>query len=258
MRLVRPIEGLKLVILDCPYDSWEQPGTQELFGKLVQMKKAGYSPYYPYGALPVDTSDFVGRHRLICKDVEGKLIPVAGFRGISLDRCEVHRIAFPAIAKCRGSNATVHEKAVFKILSRAKEEGRQINYEGSMTLDPEVHKSPEFTGLFKNLVGGILHCDMRDANISELVCTAVMRLKVNKYFTALGFLPVLGEGGDELPPFGAAHLRGEPIMLMRTTKFADSIIRFAEEEMRFFWNARLEIEDKSGLAEFAKAVRSVA
>ena len=57
---------IKIVVMECPYDTWDINPTQELFGKMVSLKLAGYRARHPYGVMPVEAYDYIGIHQLVC------------------------------------------------------------------------------------------------------------------------------------------------------------------------------------------------
>ena len=47
---------LKLVVIDCAYDTIYNEETQRLLGKVARLKIEAYRTAYPYGILPVSSS----------------------------------------------------------------------------------------------------------------------------------------------------------------------------------------------------------
>ncbi len=252
-----PVDGYKLVILDCPYDTWENPETQAMFGRMVGLKLRGFRPYYDYGALPVDTTDYVGRHKLICRDVNGSLVPVAGYKAVDLSRCGIHRVPFPALAKAKASGAIMHARVIEEILNTAINRGEELTYEAALTMDPALHSSREFADTIKMMIPAIQYWQNRDYRIPSSMCTAVIKVKADQFLSTIGFRPIQIEGGIELEPFGALHLGGEavrPMLLKEFTPGAEAIA----ERLRFFWNSRLTIADDSGVRELMRAYKKAA
>ena len=97
MNSVKELRPYQLVILDCPYDTWDSQETRELFVKVVGLKLKGYLMSYPYGTLPVDTNDFVGTHHLICEKLDGQWVPVMGYKSITLSRCKQHQLTISPV-----------------------------------------------------------------------------------------------------------------------------------------------------------------
>ena len=51
--------NIRLVVIDCPYESWHAPFPRELFAKMVDLKLRGFKSHYSHGVLPLDTTDFL-------------------------------------------------------------------------------------------------------------------------------------------------------------------------------------------------------
>src|SRR5262245_12818134 len=105
-------ENLRLVVLDCPLERWDDEGVRELFGDLVALKKLGFGASYRDKVLPVDTTDFVGRHYLSCIEGPQGLQVVAGFRAVDFERCRLFNLPFPALCLARAATAPLHADAV--------------------------------------------------------------------------------------------------------------------------------------------------
>src|SRR5262245_22203055 len=105
-------EDLRLLVLDCPLQTWNDEGVRDLFGEVVALKKLGFSVFYRDNVLPVDTTDFVGRHYLSCIKVTHGFQVVAAFRAVDLERCRSFNLAFPALSLTAAANAPLHCEAV--------------------------------------------------------------------------------------------------------------------------------------------------
>ena len=128
-------ENLRLVVLDCPLESWDDEGVRELFGDLVTLKKLGFGASYRDKVLPVDTTDFVGRHYLSCIEGPQGLQVVAGFRAVDFERCRLFNLPFPALCLARAANAPMHAEAVRRFV----EQDAAVSYIGSWTIHPGAY-----------------------------------------------------------------------------------------------------------------------
>ncbi|MGZ5279528.1 MAG: hypothetical protein ACXWC9_06280, partial [Pseudobdellovibrionaceae bacterium] len=93
-------QNLRFVVLKSPFQIWtqlENDTFKDLFHDMVRLKLQGYGLEYPRGVLPVDTSDFIATHLLVCKEEGSRLRPIMGFKTTSFADCEHHQIAFPAL-----------------------------------------------------------------------------------------------------------------------------------------------------------------
>lgn len=84
-------------MLDCPLEGWGD-ARGKLFSDLVTLKKLGFGASYRDKVLPVDTTDFVGRHYLSCIDGPKGLQVIAGFRSVDFKQCQLFNLPFPALS----------------------------------------------------------------------------------------------------------------------------------------------------------------
>jgi hypothetical protein len=231
------IDDLRIVILNCPYDTWEGAETRELFGAMAALKLRGYRDDYAYGVLPLDTTDFVGCHYLLCEDRLGVLQPIMGCRMTSLERCRVHRLPFPALTLAEMVDARRHAEAIRAIMERCERQDIGIVYDGSWTIDPQTRRDRRllheiFTAMFV-----MVH----DAYaIRETIAGAVLRLKTARHLSSWGYQP-LELDGALLPPVAVQPLLGELVTLMHLREFTASA-RSIADRYRVLWEQRLTIE----------------
>jgi hypothetical protein len=234
---VLSISNLRMVILNCPYDTWDQAETRDLFGKMASLKLRGYGSEYSYGVLPLDTTDFVGCHFMLCEDRRGQLQPIMACRMTTLERCRVHRLTFPALALAAMADTAQHVETVQAIVERCERRGSGIAYDGSLTIDPRIRRERRivrdvFTAMFV-----LVH----DAyGVQETIAGAVLRLKTGKYLSSFGYR-ALDRDGVPLAPVAVQPLLGEPVLLMHLAEFASDARAMADQYLRL-WDRRLTIE----------------
>jgi len=231
-RRCRP-EDLRLVVLDCPLESWNDGSVRELFGDLIALKKLGFGTLYRDKVLPVDTTDFVGRHYLSCIEGPEGLHVLAGFRTVDRERCRSFNLPFPALSLARAVNAPLHAAAVEQFV----EQDPAVSYVGSWTIHPSVCSNK---GLRESLrehfvLGSILF--HREAGVERLMLGATLRFKVDRLLRPVGYRPLEHEG-NPLPPLAAHHLHGEPVQLMYLEKAPVSVLA-RTEGLRRLWDSRV-------------------
>src|SRR5262245_12436631 len=158
-------ENFRLVVLDCPLESWNDEGVRELFGDLVALKRLGFGALYRDKVLPVDTTDFVGRHYLSCLEGPEGLRVVAGFRSVDFERCRLFNLPFPALSLARAANAPLHADVVRRFV----EEDTRVSYIGSWTIHPTVCGNQALRACLREhfVLGSILF--HREAGIEKLI-----------------------------------------------------------------------------------------
>jgi len=226
-------ENLRLVVLDCPLESWDDEGVRELFGDLVALKKLGFGASYRDKVLPVDTTDFVGRHYLSCIEGPQGLQVVAGFRAVDFERCRLFNLPFPALCLARAANAPLHAEAVRRFV----EQDAAVSYIGSWTIHPGAYANQRLRAALRDhfVLGGILF--HRESGVERLILGATLRFKVDRLLRPVGYRPLEYEGSP-LPSLAAQHLHGEAVQLMSLARATSSVLERADG-LRHLWNARV-------------------
>lgn len=240
---------IKFVILDCPYDTWDDPRTRELFTKMVGLKLRGFRHEHFYGVMPVDASDFVGLHQIICEEREGELNPVLASRVISLDRCRVHNLVFPALSLVRLAQAPEHEEVVQSIVDRCERNGIGLSYDSSWTIDPEIRKDRARTARLRDMFTAIYVLSHQEYNLPEIIGGGTLRFKADQYFSYWGY-EWISRSGRRLDPISVAHLGGEQVAVMHLQRFSPEALAIADQ-WKLLWKRRLIIRHPE---EFLEAI----
>lgn len=232
--------ALRVVVLDCPYKTWHQPRTQQLFGEIVDMKIMGYRQAYPDGVLPVDTYDFIGTHVLICEEKGESLKPLSGFKSIALKRCERFNLQFPAYLQLRGAEMTIHRQAIDQIISRCKNLDREIVFDSSWAVAPEARAlRTTYLQLQQMFVSNIVHWHQTEGEPERLGMGGI-RVRTHRFFEKVGYERVALEG-NSLPVFRQASLMGASVILMHLKTCSRYAFELAER-YRDSWSNRTVIE----------------
>jgi hypothetical protein len=245
------IEGIipdkyQVVVLDCAYDTWGNPQTRELLMRTLSLKLHGYLSSYPYGTLPIDTTDFICTHLLICEKRSHELLPVMGYKCTTLDRANTHRLALPCQAILQSSGAERHHRRVLQLLDEICAKGRRVSYDGSWTLDPEIRNDEDLSKRFKDVLMALNVLHHLDAGISDILGFGVPRFKTDQFFRCIGYERVSDQGGV-LPEIQQRSLQDESVVLMHLQKFSD-IAMATGRRFRKSWDNRIEIADLGAAA----------
>ena len=222
---------------------------QFYFSKMVELKRIGYEKNYPSHYLPVDTSDFVGVHHLICKQQDGRVELVAGFRTIYLEQCEFFKIPFPAtvITSRVGQNSEIHLKAVMNLIENAKTHQTKLIFGSSWTIHPDVKEEPELVRLAKEITTAVLYWYQTEKNIKEGLALGVVKAKTDIHFGEQGYRSIQFEG-VELPTFNVNDVDEKEVRLMHRTRFTESAYAMAEKHQSL-WKNRVVIGSVFGVQE---------
>lgn len=236
------LKDLKLVVLDSAYDNWSDPFTLEMFSKLVQLKLTGYQNDYPYGVLPIDATDFVGTHFMVCKSQAGSLSPVGAYRVVSIGKCRQHCLGFPLQSLLKIIGSSRHLAAVERIIKNCDEKKMELAYSSSWTLAPETRNDPDFRDTINRVIFAS-HVGHRYVHgFDRGLAAGVIRFKTERAFAFLGYEP-LKDSEDVLSGVNFPFLFDEPVNLFYLKDFSEMAKRnFSTLES--VWANRIEISAK--------------
>lgn len=249
---------LKLVILRCPYDSLRLTGAQNLFAQLMAMKLEGYRREYPYGILPVDTTDFLGDHHVVCyEETGGRLIPLMGMKSTFNDRCPKFRVDFPVMNYLRLNAPPEFVASTQAVFERCQKRGGKLSYESGLAVSDEAKRDPLLKSAVKELFSAIhvlYHSEISQTN--EMLAMAATRFKVDRLFEFWGYERLAAENGSTLPEISLPSHFGHRAVCMHLRNGFSSQARLAAEKFRTLWESRIVFstqETEENLADFNPA-----
>lgn len=235
------MKNLKIVVLESPYDSWNQPLTGDLLRDLIGVKLRGYGRVYPYGVMPVDGTDLISTHLSVCRvEADGSFRPIMGVRFTSLKKCRLHYTNFPGMSLLQQANASEHVLALEKIISEADARSVDLFYEGSFTIDPLERSSKERSIFFRELLTLMYVSYQKETNYSELMGGGTIRFKMEKWLASLGHVSLM-KNNVELGPINVKHLAGEAVQVMLLKEFSFEALKIAKK-WQHLWDDRLVIK----------------
>lgn len=251
------MKDLKIVIMKSPFRLWAKggdPAFATLFHEMIGLKLRGYGAEYPEGVMPVDTSDFIATHLLVCRTHGDRLVPLTGFKSTLLSDCEAHRVAFPALGLVQAAESAPHVSYVRQTMARVQAAGLTLAYTGSWTIEPELRRdralAQELVALFKAMY--VFH--HLDEKVDEVFTGGTIRFKADVLLGRLGHDPIVHEG-ETLPPLRVRHLFDEPVSLLHLKSFTKSA-RDGVEPYRGIWENRLVIAPDSSAVGGERAKRA--
>lgn len=236
--MLERVRKLKFVVLESPYDTWSHPLTEKIFSRLMGLKLKGYGCEYPYGVLPVDTTDFIADHLIICEEEDGELQPIVSIKSVSLAQCRQHGLVFPALVLMRQAGATVHAETIEQIIQTADNHDLDLRYVGSWTIDPDHRGDKEWGDVLRELFTTIYVSFHHDRK-SQTIAGGTLRFKVDKYIQWLGHQP-LSRDGKALPTVRVQHLAGEENLFTHLQSFTFES-RSVAKKWQALWNDRIVI-----------------
>lgn len=227
----------KIVVLDNPYQCFNEPWVKCLFAEMVELRLNAYGPDYPKSFLPMDLVDYVARHYLICEENinGGPPVPFAGFRHISLQRLDYYDLPMPLLTAAQKSGAHAHEQALCNMIQRHRENGTNLVYSSSFTIKKSYRKREGLSAFIRELVAALIFDEYRTDQVSEIVCGSALRFKTRDYFEQIGFNSLNDANGAELPVFLKGKIR-EQITLMRLEQTSQWSQECLEKHLKLIQN----------------------
>lgn len=177
------IQKYKFVVLKAPYELMDHEIVQRIFPKVVQLKTTGYRQEYQKEILPLDSSDFVATHLLMCEQTLHGPRPVLGMKSVSLKKCDDHRITFPMLGMVESSDGNPGPRdAVQSILGRyrANSASEKIAYNGSFTILPKLREDKALMKYLWEVSFSLMTNYYLDEGIEHVLAVCSKKFKVNK------------------------------------------------------------------------------
>lgn len=235
------MKNLKIVILKCPYINWKSSATQECFAKVVDLKLKSYCEKHHLGVMPVDTTDFICDHILVCEEEGDSLTPILGVKSLDYSRCDIFHVDFTISAFLKNGGHAEHLTALNEILDQCRQKDEKIAYYSSWAMLPEVTRNRPLATSLKNIFTGLTVLHHTHEGIAQLLGLGVPKYRTDQFFKTWGFDQVAREGQvlDNIPFFILGDIDGVFIHLKQYSEFA---LDCADNTMDM-WKNRLVIGD---------------
>lgn len=240
------LSNLRYVILDCPYDSWNSSDLRELFCEMAGLKFDGYRAGYRDGILSVGDSDLVAIHQLVCREENGKLVPLIGNHTLTVERAQYHNLAFPPLALATTNGQKEHAEVIKSIMDRCAKSGKTLGYDGGWTIHPDVQKDKDTAIELHKHFQAIKVLSLQHYGIEEVLTAATVRFRVEKAMTFFG-CKAIEKNGARLADMPVPRFDNEMVVMMHMPKLDAKAIAFAEA-YKAMWKNRLVIEQPKDAA----------
>lgn len=240
------MEKYQFVLLRAPYEIMNFEVVQKIFPALIQLKTTGYQQEYQRTVLPFDSSDFVASHLLMCEKKAQTLVPVLGFKSVTLKRCDDHRISFPMLSMLERSDGETSDKEIIqKILNSYREKAREekIAYNGSFTILPHLRQDKVLMKYLWEVSFSLLANYYMDYGIDHVLAVCATKFKVNKKKEEHGWNYIQG-GAETLPEYNCRALFGAPLIPMELFTSHEECKK-SSERFKKMWFERVTLDTES-------------
>lgn len=230
---------LRILVLECPYDTIEDPYTKKILSEIMGMKISGYKKVYPYGALPVDSFDLSGNHIVLCERFGNEYLPACGMKSITYSQAKIFQTEFPAFGILPKDSYSHHE-SVKQIIHEASAKNEQVAYNGSYTVHPRYSEDRAARRFFRELGIFFLTKYYMSYNIHHVIAGAALQFKIDEVKRFVGFKPISYENA-ELPPIDCPTFFGASVLVMHLQSPRQEAIEWANL-FEPLWENRITIE----------------
>ncbi len=236
------IAGLpvEIVILRCPYMNMNDPQTRDLFTKMMHLKYKGYGNRHNEGTLPLDATDYIADHPLVCvRDEKLGLIPITGSKVVNYTSCRFFNMDFALESAFKKGNNKTHLDEMYSIISKAQANKTRIVYHGGYTIDPEIVKTEQERAVARELFIAATTLYFQENEITELLGFGVPKYKTELFFYQWGY-ERCKVNGIELEAFPVYFLPGCDGILMHLKHFSPTVLNLSDK-YKFLWKNKKEI-----------------
>lgn len=233
---------LRIVILKDVSQFWSHTDDERfkhLFHKMIQLKLHGYNSEYPEGVLPVDTTDFIADHLLVCKEEHGELTLLSGTKSTTVSVSQKHLIKFPGLSLVQASESKPHIAAMENLMKECAAQNRELTYTASWAITPEARKDKSLRADVHEYFNASYVFHHMESKIQDIVCGGTIRFKVESTLARQGHAAMCANG-ERLDPLPVKHLFGEKVQLLHLKQFTPESIE-AAHLLKEDWDNRIEM-----------------
>ncbi len=176
-------------------------------------------------------------HLLVCIEYGKKLLPVCGYKSLSLSKLEKHRIGLPLSSMLKSSGAHIHDEVVREIL--VKNNGKKIAWDYSFTILPEIRNDRKKIAEIKEIITAINIYYHQMIGTDITFASGVVKFKTDQYFNSMGFEEIY-HNGEPLDLIKQDSLWGEEVRLMKLEAYS-LYSKQMKEKYCELWNNRFEL-----------------
>jgi hypothetical protein len=197
-------EKYQFVVVQNPQEIITNDKVGQLFSRIINFKKTGYKEEYGEFVLPFDSSDFIATHLLMCEIQPNQdLLPVLGFKSVTLANCDSFRIPFPMLGmleKKEDPNSE-YKSVINDILNqyRTRKVAHKIAYNGSFTVHPDLRRNKNLMKYLWEVGFSMLGNYYVDEEIEHVLAVCATKFKVHEKKQAAGWNYIDGMGAQLSP-----------------------------------------------------------
>lgn len=179
-------DDLQVVILEAPNETLLVPDGKELFANIMELRIRGYTNIHSNAILPMDTTDFLATHLLVCTKENPLENVLMSYKSTSYKLCQKFNLAFPFTTILEKSAHPDCVSEMKKILDDCEKTGKDLSYDAGWTVNPKIRENKELQMALKEIVVSFLVHHHRDYAIPHWVTFGICKVKTDQLFLKMG------------------------------------------------------------------------
>lgn len=232
---------LKIVVIENPYQNWENRKARDYFNKVIQLKKDCFGKYYKDPYAPVDKWDFCGTHTCLFHTVNGEELPLVALRSVTNEQCAKYGYKFSGRSIVEASGSLLHHRMLNEFIDGNID--NKIGLAGGLAFD--IKTTPR-NGLRRFMIDSFMPLYALNYMYQKWDAGVVIGITSSglnkKYINNLGF-ELFKSNNETLAPIRIPTVGNVECEMMKMKKLKECAIDLAMDFMPL-WESRVHIGDK--------------
>lgn len=231
---------LQIILLREPIltlTSDENSFQNNLFPKILSLKYHGYSKRHTGNILPLDTTDFIGTHLIVCEKENNDYFPLMAYKSTTIEMCDKYGINFPFLNLLENSGNKICYDETIRIIKKLKEESSSLSYDTSWTMSPRLEGQKEKREYLKEILQMLLVNYHQDYNIPNWVTFGICKVKTDLLFKSMGGVEISSSPIVEHPGLGGQR---SVAILLPSNLYLFHALRMGQKHKKL-WENRMVI-----------------
>jgi hypothetical protein len=239
---------LKVVVLDQPVFTLDDPFCATILGQALKMKRDSYSMSYHDDILPMDKSDFFGTHIILCEEINNQYTPIFAYKSVTLDRCLQYNFEFPIYTIMK---TDCHEKCKVDIQNIIDIAGdsSSVSYDSHLAknLDYRLNGDADLKNAIQEIIMMVIVKHHEEFKIPHMINLGVVKVQTDKFFLRLGQTKI-----NEYADLKLTCLNNEDCVLFYSNSFSIEANQMAWKYKKL-WDNKLVVDGLRAKRNFRRA-----
>lgn len=223
---------MKLIVVENPLTTWNDPKTKSVFNDIVSVKSEGYGRSFndPLLVIPFDVFDFVGTHLLLY--IDDKLAML--YKSVPLHDCKRMNLTFPLHNIVRAGGGEEHKAAYAKFFEEYG--SKHITYDCHLTVSNSTANNPDMLYSCLSILYALVYHSRKHYKVDYSFMLGTFHAGTHKTFQKMGAKPFHNLGPIHLE----SYANQDVMMMLCDGNFSQKTMSLAAEYAHL-WNNRLVI-----------------